>query len=223
MLTRTSYCDTWLRPTHTLTPHLGLVKWDQNHIWAWSLGPSHGHGEYDFAYGLVSGTMGISHWDYRCASVKMRHAWDSARSTFHMRVKEVKAGIAAAGCDCHSKRSQGLDHSQLGYRPLTFVPSLGLDVAVEGPEYGLSRTYCGALRAELGNWSCRLARWRETWYVPWEHTCDSHRKTFGTDSKVKRQSLRFCSRIGVTSSLKSDCPVVEGVAGEASVVIPVSL
>ena len=57
----------------------------------------------------------------------------------------------------------------------------------------------------------------------WEHTCDSHRKTFGIDSKVKRQSLRSCSRIGVTSSLKSDCPVVEGVAGEASVVILVSL
>ena len=57
----------------------------------------------------------------------------------------------------------------------------------------------------------------------WEHTCDSHRKTFGTDSQVKRQSLRSCSRIGVTSSLKSDYPVVEGVAGEASVVILVSL
>ena len=56
----------------------------------------------------------------------------------------------------------------------------------------------------------------------WEHTCDSHRKTFGIDSKGKKQ-LRSCSRIGVTSSLKSDCPVVEGVAGEASVVILVSL
>ena len=57
----------------------------------------------------------------------------------------------------------------------------------------------------------------------WEHTCDSHRKTFGIDSKVKRQSIVPVSRIGVTSSLKSDCPVVEGVAGEASVVILVSL
>ena len=33
--------DTWLRPTpHLLTTHLGLIKWDQNHIWAWSVGPS---------------------------------------------------------------------------------------------------------------------------------------------------------------------------------------
>ena len=56
-----------------------------------------------------------------------------------------------------------------------------------------------------------------------EHTCDSHRKTFGIDSKVKRQSIVPVSRIGVTSSLKSDYPVVEGVAGEASVVILVSL
>ena len=57
----------------------------------------------------------------------------------------------------------------------------------------------------------------------WEHTCDSHRKTFGIDSKVKRQSIVPVSRIGVTRSLKSDYPVVEGVAGEASVVILVSL
>ena len=54
----------------------------------------------------------------------------------------------------------------------------------------------------------------------WGHTCDSHRKTFGIDSKAVNRS---CSRIGVTSSLKSDCPVVEGVAGEVSVVILVSL
>ena len=57
----------------------------------------------------------------------------------------------------------------------------------------------------------------------WEHTCDSHRKTFGIDLKVKRQSIVPVSRIGVTSLLKSDYPVVKGVAGEASVVILVSL
>ena len=38
-----------------------------------------------------------------------------------------------------------------------------------------------------------------------------------------KDSLSFPVSLGVTSSLKSDCPVVEGVAGEASVVILVSL
>src|SRR6185295_14130946 len=125
MLTRTSYCDTWLRPTHTLTPHLGLIKWDQNHIWAWSLGPSFMDmvstasrmGWSVGPWALVTGTNVSS-------QSKMRHAWNSARRTFHMRVKGIKAGIAAACCDCHSKRSQGLDQSQLGYRTLTLVSSL---------------------------------------------------------------------------------------------------